>query len=152
MSFVQKRKLPDWMLCRERIVHNPVSLFTQAFVCIVRTAQSIELRDFKDQLSHSDPVNVVFEGGCHQEECWKQSRYSEHTIHNHLLPTSNFVFYNPYFVQNIQHVYSEKFDYVPLSQKEIHAKEKAKFASNWYRNSQLRRSDKSRRSKRKLLF
>lgn len=142
------------MLCRERIVYNPVSLFAQAFACSVRTGQSIELRDFKDVLAHSDPIIVVFEGGCSQEECWKQSSYTEKIIHNHILDTKNFVFYNPAFIKNIQHVYCEKFDYVALSQTEIDAKEKAKRASNWYRNSQLRRSDLARRNriKRKLLF
>lgn len=126
LDHTRKRKLPDWLLCRESIVYNPVSLFTIAFNCAVRTCQTIELRedDFYKRLAHKDPVHVVFEGGCCQEECWKQSAYAEKKIHSHTLPTDNFVFYNPYLLKNIQHIYYEKFDYVPATEEEIDARRK----------------------------
>lgn len=136
----RKRKLPDWLLCREKIVYNPVSLFTIAFTCAARTCQTIELRedDFYKRLSHKDPVHVVFEGGCNQEECWKQSAHTEKKIHSHILPTSSFVFYNPYFLKNTQHIYYEKFDYVPATKEEIDARRK-------YRVSIAESADRRRR-------
>lgn len=154
LDFANKRKVPNWLLCNERIVHNPVSLFTISFVVAARTGQTFSLREFYNVLAHKDPVNVVFEGGCGQEECWKLSSYREKVIHNHLLPTDSSVFYNPYFMCYVQHIYAEKFDYVALPEETIDEKSKTSITDQYSERVGRRKIDQVKRAKarRRLQF
>lgn len=150
LDYIQKRKLPDWLLCRERINFNPVSLFTQSLVVAIRTLQHFEILPFVDQLDHKEPLTIVYEDTCWEIHC--KGGYT----HSHIHSSNEIWIYSPrcWDISNVQHVFCEKFDYVALSQEEIDDKEKAKRSSNWYRNSQFRHSDRARRSKckRRLLF
>lgn len=150
LDHLKKRKLPDWMLCRERIEYNPVSLFTQCLVVATRTCQQFELLSLVDTLDHKEPIRIVYTDTCWEIQCRTKG------IHDHLHPTNELWIYSAHCwtLSKIQHVFCEKFDYVALSENEIDDKEKAKQSSKWYRNSQKRRSirDGRNKCKRRLLF
>lgn len=150
LDHTRKRVLPDWMLCREKVVYNPVSLFTQCLVIAIRTDQHTELLGFHRELEHKEPITCVYGDLCWEVHCRSKSP------HTHVHSTLEDWLYAPgcWELSKIQHVYVEKFDYVALSEEEIDEKNKAKLASAWYRNSQQLRDNKARRErcKRRLLF
>lgn len=113
-----KRKLPDWMLCKEKLVYNPVSLFTQSLVVAIRTTQHFELINIVEQLDHKEPITCVYQRLCWEVGC------REFAYHTHVHSTKELWIYADYCWQSshIEHVYVEKFDYVALSEEEIDAK------------------------------